>query len=100
MPLACKLAAIWTVEALDDELVYYLGENEQGKGNDETGVRTCRTMGLLGDISWGDNGERSIGQCGEAWRAGLMQSWQKLCAQVLLVIGSTKGMLREEVKYL
>lgn len=29
-----------------------------------------------------------------------MQSWQKLCAQVLLVIGSTKGMLREEVKYL
>lgn len=62
MPLACKLAAVWTVEALDDELVYYLGENEQGKGNDETGVRTCRTMGLLGDISWGDNGERSIGQ--------------------------------------
>ena len=28
VPLACKLAAIWTVDALGDELVYYLGKNE------------------------------------------------------------------------
>ena len=29
VPLACKLAAVWTVGALDDEFVYHLGDNEE-----------------------------------------------------------------------
>ena len=37
-----------------------------------------------------------MGQWEEAWRAGPMQSSQKLCAHVLLDVSSTKGKLREE----
>lgn len=51
-------------------------------------------MGLLGAMSCGDREERSIGQWGETLRAGAMQPRQKLCAQVWLVVGSTKGILK------
>jgi len=30
--LACELAAIWTVEAFDDELVYHLGKRMRNRG--------------------------------------------------------------------
>ena len=56
-------------------------------------VRTCWMMGLAGAKSFGERGERSMGQW-RAWaRASMMHDAQNVWAQVRAVTGSVNGAL-------